>query len=93
MFIQRVGTKSISSVERMKTLIRRFDNVKTYFTFGNSLSINNKYITTIEYDELSKIATQFKNGKAIIFFDQAEAHKYEIYEKLTGKKWEEKCED
>jgi hypothetical protein len=76
MFIQRVGTKSISSVERMKTLIRKFDNVKTYFTFGNSLSINNKYITTIEYDELSKIATQFKNGKAIIFFDQAEAHKY-----------------
>ena len=24
---------------------------------------------------------------------EAEAHKYEIYEKLTGRKWEEKCED
>lgn len=24
---------------------------------------------------------------------EAEKHKYEIYEKLTGKKWEEKCED
>jgi hypothetical protein len=23
---------------------------------------------------------------------EAEAHKYEIYEKLTGKKWEEKCD-
>ena len=25
--------------------------------------------------------------------DEAEKHKYEIYEKLTGRKWEEKCED
>ena len=24
---------------------------------------------------------------------EAEAHKYEIYEKLTGRKWEKKCED
>lgn len=24
---------------------------------------------------------------------EAEKHKYEIYEKLTGRKWEEKCED
>jgi hypothetical protein len=23
---------------------------------------------------------------------EAEKHKYEIYEKLTGKKWEEKCD-
>lgn len=25
--------------------------------------------------------------------EEAEAHKYEIYEKLTGRKWGEKCED
>ena len=25
--------------------------------------------------------------------EEAEKHKYEIYEKLTGRKWEEKCED
>ena len=76
MFIQRVGTKSVSSIERLKTLLKRSDTIKNYFTFGNSLSINNKYITTIEYDELSKIATQFKNGKTVIFFDQREAHQY-----------------
>lgn len=73
MFIQRTGTKSIASIERLKTTIKKYDELKTHFIFGNALSSNSKYVTTIEYDELSKMIIQFKHGKCILLFDQMEA--------------------
>jgi hypothetical protein len=76
MFIQRVGTKSISSIERLKNVLKKSSEFESYFTFGNSLSVNNKYVTTIEYDEISKIATRYKNGRTTLFFDQQEATDY-----------------
>lgn len=78
MTIRRVDTKSVSSVERMKKLLKDSDEFKKYFKFGNSYHGNNKYLTTIEYDELSKLLIRFrsKNGNCIIYFNQDDAKKY-----------------
>ena len=73
MFIERVGTKSLSSIERLKNVLKKSDEIKKYFTYGNCLILNKKFITTVEYDELSKIATKFKKGKTEIIFNQNEA--------------------
>lgn len=78
MTVRRVDTKSVSSVERMKKLLKDSDEFKKYFKFGNSYHGNEKYLTTIEYDELSKLLVRFrsKNGKCVIYFNQDEAKKY-----------------
>lgn len=78
MTVRRVDTKSVSSVERMKKLLKESDEFKKYFKFGNSYHGNEKYLTTIEYDELSKLLIRFKskNGTCIIYFNQDEAKKY-----------------
>ena len=76
MFIQRVDTKSISSLERLKKLLKDSDTFKSYFVFGNTISRNAEYVTTIEYDELSKFITRFDTDNCTIFFNQQEAHQY-----------------
>lgn len=73
MTITRVGTKSISSIERLKKLLKTNDTMKGYFKFGSALNSNNKHITTIEYDELSIIAINYTNKKCKLYFDQNEA--------------------
>jgi hypothetical protein len=83
MFIERVGTKSIASIERLKKVLSKSDKLESHFTFGNALSVNKPYITTIEYDELSKIITKYKNGKMQLFFDQHEAHTYAEKNNIT----------
>ena len=86
MFIERVGTKSLSSIERLKIVLKKNDEFKKYFTFGNSLSINNKYITTIEYDELSKIIINFKKGKCVLLFNQHDAQEFAKERDISIKK-------
>lgn len=78
MTVRRVDTKSVSSVERMKKLLKDSDEFKKYFKFGNSYHGNEKYVTTIEYDELSKLLIRFKskNNGCTIYFNQDEAKKY-----------------
>lgn len=76
MFIRRVDTKSVSSIERLKKLLKDSDKLKSYFNFGNTISRNTDYVTTIEYDELSKIITKFKSDNCMLFFNQQEAHQY-----------------
>ena len=73
MFIKRIATKSISSIERLKILLKKNDSVKKYFDFGSALFNNQNYITTVEYDELSKIALRFKCKSCVLYFDQGEA--------------------
>lgn len=76
MFIRRVGTKSISSVERVTKLIASDENTAKLFTVGNA-SVNNKAaVTTIEYDEFSKSFTKFESPQCTIFFNQIEATEY-----------------
>lgn len=84
MTIQRIDTKSVSSVERLKKLINTSDSFKKYFIFGNANTGNKNVITSIEYDELSKFIVKFKskNGNCVIFFSQDEAQKYIVDNKI-----------
>lgn len=76
MFLRRVGTKSINSVDRIMKFISSDDNILSMFTVGNNKVTNNVYVTTIEYDEFGKVLTKFQNADTIIFFNQAEAHDF-----------------
>lgn len=73
MFIERFGTKSITSLERLNKIIASNSDVANCFTPGRSYELNASYITTIEYDELSKRYARFKSGNTVIFFNQKEA--------------------
>lgn len=76
MTITRVDTKSVSSVERLKKLLKNSDDVKSYFKFGMAITNNSDYITTVEYDELSRILLSFESEDCTIFFNQKEADEY-----------------
>ena len=72
-FIRRLGTKSISSVERIMKMISKDDKMYKYFIAGNNSSANNGFLTSIEYDEFAKVLTKFKSDNCEIFFNQKEA--------------------
>ena len=76
MFIRRIGTKSISSVERIMKLISSNDECFKYFTVGNNSNVNKSFITTIEYDEFGKVISKFKTDNCTLFFNQKEATDY-----------------
>ena len=82
MFIRRVDSKSVSSVERMKKYLKSSEEFKKYFKFGNGYGSNKEFVTTIEYDELSKLMTEFKSGNYILFFNQKEATDYAAKNKI-----------
>ena len=75
-FIRRLGTKSISAVERVMKLISSTDEGLKYFVTGNNSVTNRGYITSIEYDEFSKVLTEFKTDRCHIMFNQDTARKY-----------------
>ena len=69
MFIRRYGTKISSKIEKMRKLLyEQKEGIKV--KYGNNLSSNNKYNTTIEYDELSKSFTYIRIGKTEFYFNQ-----------------------
>lgn len=76
MFIRRIGTKSISSVERIMKMISNNDEAEKCFTVGNNSTVNRSFITTIEYDEFGKVITKFSTDRCTIFFNQQEAKDY-----------------
>lgn len=76
MTIERVENKSISSVERLKKLVNGDENLNKYFVFGNGYPDNKSYITTIEYDDLSKKFLSYKNNNTHIMFNQKNAREY-----------------
>lgn len=73
MTIVRKDTKSLGNIERLEALLKKNDDVKKYFKSGTRWKSNAAYITTIEYDELSKNFISFKCGKTEIYFSQKEA--------------------
>lgn len=75
-FVRRIGAKSISSVERLIKLIYANPDAMKLFTVGNAYITNKQYLTTLEYDEFSKVITKFKTPTCTIFFNQEEATKY-----------------
>lgn len=74
MFVRRNDAKSLSSVELLMKIISNNSKLSNYFMFGRVLSSNEKYITNIEYDELSKTIHKFKYKDTIINFDQIECN-------------------
>ena len=76
MFIRRIGTKSISSVERIMKMISSNDEALKYFKTGNETNVNHSYLTTIEYDEFAKVISKFQTSNCTIFFSQKEAEDY-----------------
>lgn len=76
MSIQRVENKSTSAIERLKKVIKLSEDIEKYFSVGNVYTDNDEFITTIEYDDLSKHYSSFKSGKTQIFFSQKDASEY-----------------
>ena len=67
--IRRNSTRSLSIVERIYSLIKKTGDTKMFVT-GNSSQGNMKYISTLEYDELSKSIFQFISGNCNIYFSR-----------------------
>jgi hypothetical protein len=53
------------------TLVQNDSTILKY-TLGNNLSSNNRYLTNIEYDELSAIYTTMTIGRTVFYFNQDE---------------------
>lgn len=83
MTIQRIENKSTSSIERLKKLISSSEEIREYFTMGNVYANNSDFITTVEYDDLSKVVSSFNIKKTHIFFDQIEAQDYAKKHNIT----------
>lgn len=73
MFIERFGTKSITSLERLKKLINTEKDLTDFFEIGYAYKLNAEYVTTVEYDELSKQFIKFETDDCVIYFNQQEA--------------------
>ncbi len=88
MTIERVENASDSSIERMRKIILSDEEVKPLFHVGSAYPNNKNFITTLEYDDYSKMYDMFKMGRSIIYFDQnvamdyAKTNKIEIPEKM-----------
>lgn len=77
MTIKRKENKSTSAIERLKKLITSDETIQSKFIPGSGFADNKEYITTLEYDELSKLYNMFKVGNDTnIFFSQVEAEEY-----------------
>lgn len=69
--IERKSTKSISSVERLFSLIKKSKNSKL-FTVGDSSrgNTNPNYISSLEYDEISRSLFKFQSDTCEIYFSR-----------------------
>jgi hypothetical protein len=77
MTIERVDNTSSSAVERMKKMVSSNSELSEYFVAGTAYPNNRSYITTLEYDDYSKMYTAFKQGNNTnIMFDQTVAEAY-----------------
>ena len=85
MEIERVDNKSLSYIERMKKLVLSNPQVKKLFTTGEAFTSNSKYITTLEYDEFSKVFTKFQNGNTLIMFDCGDIDEYMLKNGIKSK--------
>lgn len=69
-FVGRKATKSLSSINRILNLIKKSEDTKTFIS-GNSAKGNEKYISTLEYDEFSKFLFRFKSKTCDICFSRS----------------------
>lgn len=73
-FVKRYGDRVSSDIEKFKKVIVSGTVPNCKFKRGNYLKLNSKYLTTIEYDSLSKSFEEIKIGKTCLMFDQITLH-------------------
>lgn len=79
-FITRYGTKMSPKIERLKRTLAN-PNVGLNIEYGDNTSINTKYRTTLDYDELGKSFYSIKNNKIELLFNQEK-----VFERLGDTK-------
>lgn len=67
--IRRKSTKSLSTIERIFTLIKKTGDNKIFIS-GDSSRSNTKYISSLEYDELSRKLFKIKTKTCEIYFSR-----------------------
>jgi len=67
--ITRKSTKSLSTIERIFSLIKKTGDTNV-FTNGDSSRSNMKYISSLEYDELSRRLFKFESNGCEIYFSR-----------------------
>lgn len=76
MFVFRDDVKTLDSIEKLQKVVKEDVEFQKCFRVGNAFEKNRGYITTIEYDELSKLFTSYRYKDCVIMFDQSEAEEY-----------------
>lgn len=69
-FMTRYGQKVSSKIEKLRKTLALNNFKGVTIKFGSSVATNNKYRTTIEYDEISRSITQLSFGKTVLMFNQ-----------------------
>lgn len=67
--IARKATKSLSTIERIFTLIKKTGDTKI-FVIGDSTRGNLKYISSLEYDEISRRLFKFSSNGCELYFSR-----------------------
>ena len=67
--IRRKATKSLGTIERIFSLVKKTGDSKM-FTTGDSSRGNMKYISSLEYDEISRRLFKFSSGKCELYFSR-----------------------
>lgn len=83
-FVRRYGTKVSSEIEKFKKAVTSGAVPKCKFKRGNYLKLNSDYLTTIEYDSLSKTFERIEIGNVKILFDQPQLHQEIDHKKLKN---------
>lgn len=69
-FVRRYGDRVSSDIEKFKKVVTSGSVPKCKFKRGNYVKLNGNYLTTIEYDSLSKTFEEVKIGSTHLIFDQ-----------------------
>lgn len=67
--IDRKATKSLGTIERIFSLIKKTGDQKVFMT-GDSSKSNMKYISTLEYDELSRVLFRYTSNGCELYFSR-----------------------
>lgn len=67
--IDRKSTKSLTTIEKIFSLIRKTGDSKVFVT-GDSTRGNMKYLSSLEYDEISRRLFKFASGNCELYFSR-----------------------
>lgn len=68
--LSRVDTQSFTSIQRLFSMIKKLPQNENPFKSGDSSSINTKYISVLEYDEIGKGIFSFETDKCKLYFNR-----------------------